>query len=178
MIFAKPLTNHFSWQNIQKWQNPLQNQHSDILHVAMQHSGLHSINPQPIADLSFNLPLDSMPLATNDSVCISHASTCTQTSPALYASFLNDQSSDETSFVSNITATYTIHTHVQALLHLNLFMAQLLINRQIPNTPFSDWEHQVLQTTVSQKIWPTSFLSCSTLLQLHDAILVWLHKPL
>jgi len=178
MISAQPVTNHFSWQNIQKWQNPLQNQHSDILHVAMQHSGLHSANPQPTVDLSFNLPLDSMPLATNDHVYTSHASACTQTSPASYVSFLNDQSSDETSLVSKTNATYTTHTHVQALLQLNLFIAQLLINRQIPNRPFSDWEHQVLQTTVSQKIWPNSFLSCITLLELHDAILVWLYKQL
>jgi len=178
MISAQPVTNHFLWQNIQKWQNPLQNQHSDILHVAMQHSGLHSANPQPTVDLSFNLPPNSMPLATNDYVYTSYAFTSTQTSPASYVSFFNDQSSDETSLVSKTNATYTIHTHVQALLQLNPFMAQLLINRQIPNRPLSDWEHRVLQTTVSQKIWPNSFLSCITLLQLHNAILVWLYKQL
>ena len=107
-----------------------------------------------------------------------HTSACTQTSPALHASFLNDQSSDETSLVSNTNATYSIHTHVQALLHLNLFVAQLLINRQATCRPFSDWEHQVLQTTVFHKIWPQTFLSCTTLLELHNAILAWLYEQL
>jgi len=178
MISAKPATNHFSWQNIQKWQNPLQNQHSDILHVAMQHSGLHSANPQPTVDLSLNLPLEGMSLATSDNAYTSHASVCTQTSPASHVSSLNDQSSDETSLVSKTNATYSTHTHVQALLQLNLFIAQLLINRQVTNRPFSDWEYQVLQTTVSQKIWPNSFLSCTTLLELHNAILAWLYEQL
>ena len=178
MISAQPATDHFSWKNIQKWQNPLQNQHSDILHVAMQHSGLPSTNPQPTVDLSLNLPLNSMTPATSDKSCLSHASACTQTSPASYASLLNDQSSDETSLVSKTNATYSIHTHVQALLQLNLFIAQLLINRQVTSRPFSDWEHQVLQTTVSQKIWPHSFLSCTTLLELHNAILAWLYEQL
>jgi len=178
MISAQPVTNHFSWHNIKKWQNPLQNQHSDILHVAMQHSGLHSINPQPTVDLSLNLPPNSMTPAISDKFGPSHTSTCTQTSPASYASFLNDQSSDETSLVSNTNATYSIHTHVQALLHLNLFVAQLLVNRQVINRPFSDWEHQVLQTTVLQNIWPETFLSCTTLLELHNAILAWLYEQL
>ena len=176
MISAKPVTNHFSWQNIQKWQNPLQNQHSDILHVAMQHSGLHSANPQPTVDLSLNLPLDGMPLATSDNARTSYAFACTQTSPASHVSSLNDQYSDETFLVSKTNATYCTHTHVQALLQLNLFIAQLLINRQVTNRPFSDWEFQVLQTTVSQKIWPNSFLSCTTLLELHNAILAWLYE--
>ena len=120
MISAKPATDHFSWQSIQKWQNPLQNQHSDILHVAMQHSGLHTTNLQPTLDLSLNLPQDSMPLVTSDNACISYASACTQTSPVSHASFLNDQSVDETSLVSKIQTLYSIHTHVQALLQLNL----------------------------------------------------------
>jgi len=178
MISAQPATDHFSWQNIQKWQNPLQNQHSDILHVAMQHSGLHSTNPQPTVDLSLNLLSNIMTPATSDQLCLSHTSACTQTSPAFHASFLNDQSSDETFVVSNTTVTYSLHTHVQALLHLNLFVAQMLINRQVANRPFSDWEHQVLQTTVSHKIWPQSFLSCTNLLELHNAILAWLYEQL
>jgi len=178
MISAKPATDHFSWRNVQKWQNPLQNHHSDILHVAMQHSGLHTINLQPTVDLSFNLPLDSMPLATSDNACISHASVCTQTSPASCTSFLNDQHSDETALVPQTNALYSTHTHVQALLQLNLFIAQLLINRQVTNRPFSEWEYQILQTTVSQQFWPDSFLSCQTLSELHNAILAWLHMLL
>ena len=138
MISAKPATNHFSWRNVQKWQNPLQNHHSDILHFAMQHSGLQTTNLQPTVDMSLNLPLDSMPLATSDHACISHASACTQTSPASHVSSLNDQSFDETSLVSKTNATYSTHTHVQALLQLNLFIAQLLINRQVAHRPFSE----------------------------------------
>jgi len=61
------------------------------------------------------------------------------------------------------------------LLQLNLFIAQLLINRQVINRPFSEWECQVLQTTVSQQLWPHSFLSCENLSELHNAILAWLH---
>jgi len=180
MISAKPATNHFSWQNVQKWQNPLQNHHADILHVAMQHSGLHTTNLQPTVDISFNLPLDSMPLATGDSACIStsHTSTCTQTSPVSHASPLCDQYSDEAPLVPRTNDAYSTHTHVQALLQLNLFIAQLLINRQVTNRPFSEWEHQVLQTTVSHEIWPSSFLSYSTLLKLHNAILAWLYEQL
>ena len=180
MISAQPATDHFSWQNVQKWQNQLQNHHSDILHVAMQHSGLHTTNLQPAVDLSFNLPLTSMPLASTDNACISvsHASACTQTSPTSHALSLHDQHSDETTLVPQTNAAYNTHTHVQALLQLNLFIAQLLINRQVTNRPFSDWEHQVLQTTVSQKIWPSSFLSYSTLLELHNAILAWLYEQL
>jgi len=171
MISAKPATDHFSWQNVQKWQNPLQNHHSDILHVAMQHSGLHTTNLQPAVDLSFNLPLDSMPLATTNNAYV-------QTSPQSHALSLNDQHSNEKPLVPPTNAAYSTHTHVQALLQLNLFMAQLLINRQVTNRPFSEWEHQVLQTTISQKIWPSSFLSCSTMHELHNAILAWLHMLL
>jgi len=168
MISAQPVTDHFSWQNVQKWQNPLQNHHSDILHVAMQHSGLHTTNLQPAVDLSFNLPLDSMPPATGNNACISAL-------PQPHALSLNDQHSNETSLVPQTNAAYSTHTHVQALLQLNLFIAQLLINRQVTNRPFSEWEHQALQTTISQKIWPSSFLSCLTLHELHNAILAWLH---
>jgi len=178
MVSAKPATDHFSWQNIQKWQNPLQNQHSDILHVAMQHSGLHTANPQPTVDLSLNLPLHSMTPPTSDKTCLLHTSACTQTSPVYNTSFLNDQSPDVTPLVSKTNASNSIHTHVQALLQLNLFIAQLLINRQVTSRPFSDWEHQVLQTSVSQQIWPNSFLSCTTLLELHNAILAWLYEQL
>ena len=180
MVLAQPATNHFSWKNVQKWQNPMQNNHSDILHVATQHSGLHTANPQPTVDLSLNLPLTSMSLATSDNACLSasHAYAYTQTSPQPHASFLNDQHSEETPLVPQTSVVHSTHTHVQALLQLNVFVAQLLINRQVPNRPFSDWEHQVLQTTVSQNIWPTSFLSYLTLSELHNAILAWLYEQL
>jgi len=178
MISAQPATDHFSWQNIQKWQNPLQNQHSDILHIAMQHSGLHSINPQSTVDLSLNLPSHGMIPATTDKNGLFHTHACTQTSPVSHESSLNDHHSDVTPLVFKTNATNSIYTHVQALLQLNLFIAQLLVNRQVTSRPFSDWEHQVLQTAVSQKIWPNSFLSCATLLELHNAILAWLYEQL
>ena len=101
-----------------------------------------------------------------------------QTSPQLHALSLNDQHSNETPSVSQTNALSSTHTHVQALLQLNLFIAQLLINRQATNRPFSEWEYQVLQTTVSQQFWPDSFLSCETLSELHNAILAWLHMLL
>jgi len=172
MISAKPATDHFSWKNMQKCQNPLQNHHSDILHVAMQHSGLHSTNPQPTVDLSFNLLLDSMPLASTSNASI-------QTLPQQqHVLSLNDHHSNDTSLVIQTNATNNTHAHVQALLQLNLFMAQLLINRQTTSRPFSEWEYQVLQTSISQKIWPGSFLSCENLYELHNAILAWLHMLL
>jgi len=171
MISAKPATNHFSWQNVKKWQNPLQNQHSDILHVAMQHSGLYSTYPQPTVDLSLDLPTDSMFVANTHNVSV-------QTSPQPHALSLNDHDSHETPLVSQINAFSSTYAHVQALLQLNLFIAQLLINRQIINRPFSEWECKVLQTTVSQQLWPDTFLSCQTLSELHIAILAWLHMLL
>jgi len=180
MISAKPATDHFSWRNVQKWQNPLQNHHSDILHVAMQHSGLHTTNLQPAVDLSFNLPVDCMSLVTSNSTCfsVSHTQTGTQISPISHALSFNNNRMNETSLVSQTSVEHNTHTHVQALLQLNLFIAQLLVNRQVPNRPFSDWEHQILQTTVSQEIWPRSFLSYSTMLELHNAILAWLYDQL
>ena len=171
MVSAKPATNYFSWQNIKKWQNPLKNQHSDILHVAMQNSGLHSIYPQPIVDLSFNLPTDSMLVTNINNVSV-------QTSPQPHVLPLTDQHSLETPLVSQSNAFFSTHTHVQALLQLNLFIARLLINRQAINRPFSEWECEVIHTTVSQQLWPNTFLSCNTLSELHIAILAWLHMLL
>jgi len=114
MISAQPATDHFSWQNVQKWQNPLQNHHPDLLHVAMQHSGLHTTPLQPTVDLSLNLPLASMPLATSDNAClsVSHAFACTQASPQQHASSLNDQHSDETHLVPQTTVVHNTHTHM------------------------------------------------------------------
>jgi len=171
MISAQPVTNHFSWQNIKKWQNPLENQHSDILHVAMQHSGLHSTYPQSTVDLSLDLSMDNMFVANNHNASV-------QTSPQPHALSLYDPHSHETPLVSQINAFSSTYTHVQALLQLNLFIAQLLINKQAINRPFSEWECQVLQTTVSQQLWPDTFLSCQNLSQLHTAILAWLHTLL
>jgi len=155
MVSAKPATNHFSWQNIKKWQNPLQNQHSDILHVAMQHSGLHSNNPQPTVDLHLNLPLDNMLVAD-----INHVSV--QTSP----------------LVSDTDIISSTYTHVQALLQLNIFLAQLISRRQVASRLFSDLEKDILQLTISQNIWPHSFLSCTTMQDLHNAIIAWLYQQM
>jgi len=171
MVSAKPATDHFSWQKMNKWQNPLKNQHSDILHVAMQHSGLHSTFPQSTVDLSLNLPMDSMLVATTNTASV-------QTSPLPNALPLNNYHSHKTSLVSVTNISSSTHTHVQALLQLNLFIAQLLINRHAINRPFSEWERQVLQTTVSQQLWPNTFLSCHNLSELHTAILAWLHMLL
>jgi len=80
MVSAQPVTEHFSWKNMTKWPNPLCNHNSDILHVAMQHAGLHATNLQPTVDLSLNLPLATLP-----SVC-----TATAVQPSItHASFLH-----------------------------------------------------------------------------------------
>ena len=146
---------------MKKWQNPLCNHNSDILHIAMQHSGLHTTNLQPTVDLSLNLPLATMPLAcTTETVQppIAHASIFTQTSPHPHTLLLTDQHFDQLFLVTQTSAIHSAQMHVQALLQLNLFVAQLLIIRQVANRPFTDWEHQVVQTIVSQNIWPNSFL--------------------
>jgi len=103
MISAKPATDHFSWQNIKKWQNPLKNQHSDILHVAMQHSGLHSTNPQPTVDLSLNLPMNSMLFANTNNAYV-------QTSPQPHVLSLNEHHSHKTPLVSQTNVLSSTHT--------------------------------------------------------------------
>ena len=133
----------------------------------MQHSDLHSTYLQPTVDLSLNLPMNSMFVANTNNASV-------QTSPQPHVLSLNDQHSLETPLVSQINAFSSTHTHVRALLQLNLFIAQLLLNRQILNRPFSEWECEVLHTTVSQQLWPNTFLSCNTLSELHIAILAWL----
>jgi len=155
MVSAKPVTDHFSWQKMKKWQNPLKNQHSDILHVAMQHSGLHSTNPQPTVDLSLNLSLDSMLVTTTNNVSV-------QTSPLVSESNI-------------LSSTYT---HVQALLQLNIFLAQLISCRQVASRLLSDSEKDILKLTISQNIWPHSFLSCTTMQELHTAIVAWLYQQI
>ena len=171
MVSAKPATNHFSWQNIQKWQNPLKNQHSDILHVAMQHSGLYSTNPQPAVDFSINLPLNSMPLTSTINACV-------QTSPQSKALFLHDQHFSERSLIPQFDVVSSTYTHVHALLQLNIFLAQLLSSRQVVNRLISDSEKDILQMSISQNIWPHSFLSCATMQELHNAIMVWLYQQI
>jgi len=169
MVSAKPVTDHFSWQKMKKWQNPLKNQHSDILHVAMQHSGLHSTNPQPTVDLSLNLPLDSMLVATTNNVSV-------QTSPQPHALSLNNYHSHKTFLVSDTNILSSTYTHVQALLQLNIFLAQLISCRQVASRLLSDSEKDILLLTISQNIWPYSFLSCTTMQELHSAIVVWLYQ--
>ena len=171
MVLAIPATDHFSWQNIKKWQNPLQNQHSDILHVAMQHSGLHSINPPTTVDLSLNLPVDNMLVATTNNVSV-------QTSPQPLALSLNDYHSHKTPLASATNILSSTYTHVQALLQLNVFLAQLISCRQVANRLISDSEKDILQLSISQNIWPHSFLSCKTMQELHNAIVVWLYQQI
>jgi len=56
MTLAKPLSEHFLWTNISKWQNPLSSQNSDILHVALQHANLHTSDMHSDAYMTSIIP--------------------------------------------------------------------------------------------------------------------------
>jgi len=77
-------------------------------------------------------------------------------------------------------ATYlqSLKEHVNALLQLNLLLAQLLLYRMLPDRFLSAHEQFVLQTSVAQSLWPNTFLNCSTVCELLNAILVWLYEQL
>jgi len=137
----------------------------------MQHSGLHSTNPQPTVDLSLNLPMNSMHLTST-------INASTQTSPHPQALFLHDQHFSERPPISQVDVIFSTYTHVQALLQLNIFLAQLISSRQVANRLISDSEKDILQMSISQNIWPHSFLSCTTMQELHNAIVVWLYQQI
>ena len=196
MSLAQPYSDAFSWNNIAHWQNPQTNQNSDILNVAMQHANL-TILPTQTSEVSDPiLPLiqdDKIPILskppfehtaivaqnttdTQSNVC--HASIFTQTTPA-HNSLSN--SDLEISIPISLWQSYaanlqSLQEHVNALLQLNLLLAQLLLYRMQPDRFLTANEQFVLQNSVAQSLWPNTFLQCSTVSELLNAILVWLYE--
>jgi len=197
MSLAQPYSDAFSWKNIAHWQNPQTNQNSDILSVAMQHANV-TILPSQIIE-----PTDSISSSTQDSTIpillkppssihtatvvqntsdiqsnVGHASIFTQTTPA----HISPSNSDlEISIPISLWQSYaanlqSLQEHVNALLQLNLLLAQLLLYRMQPDRFLTAHEQFVLQHSVAQSIWPHTFLQCSKVSELLNAILVWLYE--
>jgi len=76
----------------------------------------------------------------------------------------------------NATHLQSLKEHVNALLQLNLLLAQLLLYRILPDRFLSANEQFLLQTSVAQSLWPNTFLHCSKVSELLNAILVWLYE--
>jgi len=197
MSLAQPYSDVFSWKNMAHWHNPQANQNSDILNVAMQHANLTHLPTQtlmisdPIVSTSQDtkLPILSVPQSsvttatvvpdtsdTPSNVC--HASIFTQTTPIHH---LSSDSDLEISIPISLWQTHatnlqSLQEHVNALLQLNLLLAQLLLYRMLPDRFLTTHEQFVLQTSVAQFLWPSSLLHCSTVCELLNAMLAWLYE--
>ena len=79
---------------------------------------------------------------------------------------------------THATHLQSLKEHVNALLQLNLLLAQLLLYRMLPDRFLSAHEQFVLHTSVAQSVWPNTFLTCSTVCELLNAILAWLYEQL
>jgi len=197
MSLAQPYSDAFSWKNIAHWQNPQTNQNSDILSVAMQQANLTILPTQtlmPSDPISLNtqdnkLPILSAPppFANTATVVqdpldtqsnVGHASIFTQTTPAhnLFSNSDLEISIPISLWQSYATNLQSLQEHVNALLQLNLLLAQLLLYRMQPDRFLTANEQFVLQHSVAQSIWPQTFLQCSTVSELLNAILVWLYE--
>ena len=110
----------------------------------------------------------------------SYASIFTQTTPTHHLPFANDMEAHIpiSLWQANATHLQSLKEHVNALLQLNLLLAQLLFYRMQPDRFLSAHEQFVLQTSVAQSLWPTTFLHCSTVCELLNAILAWLYEQL
>ena len=197
MSLAQPYSDAFSWKNIAHWQNSQINQNSDILSVAMQQANLTILPTQTlmISDkISLNtqdnkLPILSAPPSSANTATVvqdpldiqsnaCHASIFTQTTPINY---LSSNSDLEISIPISLWQTHaanlqSLQEHVNALLQLNLLLAQLLLYRMQPDRFLTAHEQFVLQHSVAQSIWPQTFLQCSKVSELLNAILVWLYE--
>ena len=190
---AQPFSDTFCWQNISYWQNPQTNHHSDILNVAMQHANLPTLQAEtpavstPFAittsvplemDISSSPPVPSS--STADIFIAACASSCTQTTPMHYLSPTSDLQSKFPTALWQLSANnlQSLKEHVNALLQLNLLLAQLLLSRITPDRPLTANEQLMLQASVSQKLWPHTFLYCSTISELCNALLAWLYEQL
>jgi len=194
MSLAQPFSDTFCWQNISYWQNPQNNNNSDILNVAMQHANLPTLQAEtPAVSTSFAITT-SVPIRMDFSSCPSVtpssitadipiaacASSCTQTTPMHYLSPTSDLESKFPPALWQLTANnlHSLKEHVNALLQLNLLLAQLLLSRINPDRPLTANEQLMLQASVSQKLWPHTFLYCSTISELCNALLAWLYEQL
>jgi len=198
MSLAKPHSEAFFWKNIANWQNSQLNNNSDFLNVAMQHANLTILPTQSVQvyDPTFPSTQDiklpilsasepnittvvvSQPLDTQS--VVSHASIFTQTTPVHDLPLANgmDAYIPISLWQANAAHIQSLKEHVNALLQLNLLLAQLLLYRMLPDRFLSDHEQFVLQTSVAQSLWPNTFLTCSTVCELLNAILAWLYEQL
>jgi len=200
MSLLKPFSEQFSWHNISNWQNPKITHYSDILNVAMQHANLPTLQVGiPTVSTSFRIN-SSAPVKMETSSCPSvfpsipntvvmspltvdnpstcHASNCTQTTPIHHLCPTNDLETPISCEIWQL-AMNNLHSpqeHVNALLQLNLLLAQLLLYRTQSDTFLSAHEQFVLQTSVAQFLWPNTFLHCSTVSELCNVILTWLYE--
>jgi len=117
---------------------------------------------------------------SNINVQVCHASTFTQTTPISHLPFTNDSEVNIpiSLWQSNANNLQSIKIHVNALLQLNLLLAQLLLTRIEVDRFLTAYEQFVVQTSVSQLLWPNTFLYCSRVSELLNAILVWLYEQL
>jgi len=198
MSLAQPHSEAFFWKNIANWQNLQLNNNSDLLNVAMQHANLTILPTQSVqvSDPTFpsvqdiTLPILSateptiattvVPQTLDTQPVTSYVSIFTQTTPTHHLPFANDMDAYIPISLWQANATYlqSLKEHVNALLQLNLLLAQLLLYRMLPDRFLSAHEQFVLQTSVAQNLWPHTFLSCSTVCELLNAILVWLYEQL
>jgi len=198
MSLAKPHSEAFFWKNIANWQNPQLNTNSDFLNVAMQHANLTILPTQSVqvSDPTFpntqdsTLPILSLsepavatalaPKPADTHSVTTYASIFTQTTPIHNLPLVNDMDAciPISLWQANATHLQSIKEHVNALLQLNLLLAQLLLYRMLPDRFLSAHEQFVLQTSVAQSLWPNTFLQCSTVCELLNAILAWLYEQL
>jgi len=198
MSLAKPHSEAFFWKNMSNWQNPQLNNNSDFLNVAMQHANLTILPTQSVKASDPTLPttqdiklpilsasqpaiatvVAQQPLDTQSTT--SYASIFTQTTPTHHLPLANDREANIPISLGqgNATHLHSLKEHVNALLQLNLLLAQLLLYRMLPDRFLSAHEQFVLQTSVAQSLWPNTFLSCSTVCELLNAILAWLYEQL
>jgi len=194
---AQPYSAAFCWKNIAHWQNPQTNHNSDILNVAMQHVNLTILPAQP-SDVSDpilpsiqddKIPILSAPsLSENTATVVQdtfdiqsnvcHASIFTQTTPTHISPLHSDLeiSIPISLWQSYATNLQSLQEHVNALLQLNLLLAQLLLYRMQPDRFLTANEQFVLHNSVVQCLWPDTFLNCSTVSELLNAILAWLYE--
>jgi len=196
MSLAKPHSEAFFWKNIANWQNPQVNNNSDFLNVAMQHANLTILptqtlvvsNPTFPTTQDITLPILSAPQSViaaaaaphllDTQSTVSYASIFTQTTPIHHSPIANDREANIpiSLWQANATHLQSLKEHVNALLQLNLLLAQLLLYRMQPDRFLSAHEQFVLQTSVAQSLWPSTFLHCSKVSELLNAILVWLYE--
>ena len=115
-------------------------------------------------------------LDTQSNVC--HASIFTQTTPTHISPLNSDLeiSIPISLWQTHATTLQSLQEHVNALLQLNLLLAQLLLYRMQPDRFLTAHEQFVLQNSVVQSLWPNTFLTCSTVSELLSAILAWLYE--